>query len=33
MDHLKLVIYGVIVTGVVIGIVAMITSMVGIQQY
>jgi hypothetical protein len=33
MDHIKLVIYGVIVTGVVIGIVAMITSMVGIQQY
>ncbi len=33
MDHIKLVIYGLIVTGVVFGIVAMITNMLGIQQY
>lgn len=33
MDHIKLVIYGLIVAGVVVGIVAMITNMLGIQQY
>lgn len=33
MDHIKLVIYGIIVMGVVFGITAMITSMLGIQQY
>lgn len=33
MDHIKLVIYGLIVTGVVFGIVAVITNMLGIQQY
>jgi hypothetical protein len=33
MDHIKLVIYGLIVTAVVFGIVGMITKMLGIQQY
>jgi hypothetical protein len=31
MDHIKLVIYGLIVTGVVFGVVALITDLLGIS--
>ena len=33
MDHLKMVVIGLIVTGVVFGIVGLIMNVLGIQQY
>jgi len=33
MDHIKLVIIGLIVTGVVFGVVGLIMNVMGIQQY
>jgi len=33
MDHLKMVVVGLIVTGVVFGIVGLIMNVMGIQQY
>jgi hypothetical protein len=33
MDHIKLIVYGLIGTGIVFAVVALITKMLGIQKY